>query len=88
MTIRLVIRGFVGGIKQFEEPIEVSEAGHEIEGLAETHALRLLALPGGERHMLELEFLDEPNPAERFFRIGTDPSAMILPMAVSSGTIH
>jgi hypothetical protein len=79
--IRLAIRGFIGGVKQFEERIDVSESADELEGVAERHSLRLLALPGGEKHMIELEFLDEPDPLQRFFRVGTDPSAMVTPIA-------
>lgn len=54
-----------------------------IEGLAEEHATRLLALPGGEKHMIEIEFLDEGNSLQRFFRIGTDPRMMVQPIEVN-----
>ena len=80
---RIAIRGFIGGVKQFEERIDVSESGEELEGLAEKHARRLLALPGGEKQMIEIEFLDEPDPLQRFLRIGTDPSGMRAPIAVN-----
>ena len=32
--------------------------------------------------MVELEFLDEPDQALRYFRFGTDPQRMVLPVAV------
>lgn len=47
--------------------------------LAAKHAKAMVA---HELHMIEIEFLDEPNPLERFFRFGTDPSGMVIPIAV------
>lgn len=80
---RIAIRGFIGGVKQFEEHVDASESGDELEGLAEKHALDLLARPGGDKHMIEIEFLDEPDPLQRFFRVGTDPAGMVQPIAVN-----
>ncbi len=79
-VIRVAIRGYIRGVKQFEA-VDALESGDDFERLAETHARRLLALPGGDKHMIEIEFLDEPR--DRFFRIGTDPAMMVHPIEVT-----
>lgn len=80
MTVRLAIRGYIGHMKVLEEFPVVDDSGDGMERLAKSQAERMLAMPGGERHMIEIEFLDEPNPLERFFRMGTDPAGMVLPI--------
>jgi hypothetical protein len=79
---RIAIRGFVSGRMTIEEFADVG--GDEIDSLlrnlAEKHAKRLAE---HSLHMIEIEFLDEPNVNERFFRFGTDPSAMVLPVAIN-----
>lgn len=75
---RIAIRGFIRGIRQFEERVDGDTA--DLETLAERHALRLLALPGGDKQMIEIEFLDEPDRLQRFFRFGTDSTGMIGPI--------
>lgn len=80
--MKIAIRGFIGGVQQFDERLDVSESGDELEALAEKHALALLAKPGGDKHMLEVEFLEEPDPLQRFFRFGTDPAGMVAPIGV------
>jgi hypothetical protein len=81
MTARLVIRGFAGKVKRFEDRIDVPvhELDQIIPELATKHAE---ALAAHELHMIEIEFLDEPNPEERFFRFGTDPRGMVAPIRV------
>ena len=78
--IRLAIRVFIGGVKQSEERITASpdELDKLIPGLAAKHAEMMTAHPG----MVEIEFLDEPDVNERFFRLGTDTSGMVRPMEV------
>jgi hypothetical protein len=80
--VRIIVRGFIRGAKQFEERHSVDDGTDQIERLAERHALALLALPGGENHMIEIEFPDEADPLQRFFRIGTSPDGMVNPIAV------
>lgn len=79
--IRLAIRGYAAGVVQFEYRLESDENGLKqlLPGLAEKHGL---ALAEHRLHMIEIEFLDEPNPNERFFRFGSDPSGMVMPIMV------
>ena len=81
---RLVIRGYAGKELKFEERVEVPVAKmHEVlPGLAEKHATALVA---HDLHMIEIEFLDEPDVNERFFRFGSDPGGMVQPFAVPLG---
>lgn len=84
MTLRLAIRGFVGRTRMFEDVVEIPDDSFDalIPQLAEKHAT---ALASHELHMIEIEFLDEPDPEQRFFRFGTDPSGMVAPIEVPLG---
>jgi hypothetical protein len=79
--IRLAIRGYAAGMLQFEDLLEAGEdkIRDVLPDLAEKHAEALLE---HRLHMIEIEFLDEPNPLERFFRFGSDPSGMVMPIMV------
>jgi len=79
--IRLAIRGYAAGVLQFEDRIETGAEKLDtvIPRLAEKHAADLLE---HRLHMIEIEFLDEPNPLERFFRFSSDPSMMRRPVMV------
>jgi hypothetical protein len=81
MTIRLAVRGFIAGVRQFEEFVQVPENRIDLEvpELASKHAA---ALVGALPFMIEIEFLDEPDFSSRFFRFGTDKSGMVLPLEV------
>lgn len=80
--IRVAIRGYVGGLVLFEDRVEMDEGELELllPKLAEKHGR---ALACHDLHMIEIEFLDELNPLERFFRFGTDPSGMVVPIEVN-----
>ena len=84
MIVRLAIRGYGSGALQFEERVDVDAAKLEslIPQLAAKH---VEALSAHRLHMIEIEFLDEPNLNQRFYRMGTDPSGMVVPVAVTSG---
>lgn len=78
---RLAIRGFAGGCLRFEDLLDANDDEIEklIPSLAEKH---VNSFRDRELHMIEIEFLDEPNVNERFFRFGTDPAGMVMPIAV------
>jgi len=84
MTVRLAIRGFVGKTMKFEDLVELDEEKLDsvLVQLGEKHAR---AMAAHELHMIEIEFLDEPDVSQRFFRFGSDPSAMKNPIAVETG---
>lgn len=76
---RIVVRGFMDGVKQFEE---LHELGHDDEEAISALAFDNVQRVGGpdSLHIIEIEFLDEPDINQRFFRIGTDPSLMVIPL--------
>ena len=73
MIIRVHFRGYGNGMLIFEEQLEIDSdtVADVIEEVVERH---VLALP--RKHMIEIEFPDDPNPAERIYRIGTDLALM------------
>jgi hypothetical protein len=79
VIIRLAIRGYAADKIQFEDRvvIESDDLDKLLPDLAAKHAA---ALAEHALHMIEIEFLDEPDPLQRFFRIGTDPSGMVMPI--------
>ncbi len=81
MTIKIAVRGYADQQRIFEDLIELDEDElHSlVPKLAEQHATSLAA---HELHMVEIEFLDDPNPKSRFFRFGTDPRDMVCPLGI------
>lgn len=79
MIIRLAIRGYAAGEVRWKESVLVDSNRLEsvVSDMANRHAA---AMAAHELHMIEFEFLDDPNPNQRFFRIGTDPSGMVIPI--------
>ena len=81
MILRVAIRGFAGRKVLFEDRVDVDsdDLDEFLPALATKHSL---AMVQHRLHMIEIEFLDEPDPLQRFFRIGTDPSGMVVPIGV------
>lgn len=78
--MKIAIRVIVGGICQSEEVLDMTFEALTplLPRLAEKHCSMMIDRTG----MVEIEFLDEPDGMRRFFRIGTDPSQMVAPVAV------
>ncbi len=78
-VLRIAVRVFVIGKLHSEEIIEATK--EELSGIMPRLAAKHAELSAAEPTMIELEFLDDPSN-DRFFRIGTDPNAMVMPMAI------
>jgi hypothetical protein len=76
MPIRLRFRIYLDGKEQIDEYLEVLDP--DLEKLAMRH-MDLIQKASAENFMVEIEFLDEPDPQQRFFRFGT------LPIKISLG---
>jgi hypothetical protein len=79
LRVQFTVYNKVGAVLSGPERflIEPDDAG-TLEQLAAEHLALLVENPG----FVEVEFLDELDPLQRFFRIGTDPSRMIAPIAI------
>jgi hypothetical protein len=80
--MRAAVRGYQGNRKIFEETIEEPTDQAKQDRFWQEIGERYALLLGQAPHMIEIEFLDEPNPLERFFRFGTDPRGMVEPIAL------
>jgi hypothetical protein len=84
--MRVKIRGYRNQVLRFAETVEIPD-DDDVTGLMQTTAARHAEQIGlGELHMIEIEFLDEPDVNQRFFRFGTDPSSMVLPIGIDLST--
>ena len=79
--MRLIFRVFVNGVNRFEEEVEGPKefVWDMLPRLAASHVAMLEEQPG----WIEVECPDEPDPNARYFRIGTDPSGMVLPIVLT-----
>ena len=79
--MRVIVRGFLKGDHVFSDHQEIDpEDDGLIRRVADQH-IRMTA--AGEVDMIEIEFLDEPDPNQRFFRIGTNPARMVAPVRIA-----
>jgi hypothetical protein len=78
VTTPIIARLWKEGELILEEQVSVPEENfnQSITALFEKH----LKLVGGALHMIEIEFLDEADPLQRFLRFGTDSSLMEQPV--------
>jgi hypothetical protein len=78
--MKLAVRGYKDSVQVFEDRIDIDLGDKsEMTRLVREH---IMAVADHENHMLEIEFLDEPDPLKRFYRFGTDPSLMVDPIRV------
>lgn len=80
-VIHLAVRAWSDGTLLFDEKVDVTD-DQNLELLVERHMKQLVDHP---KHMLEIEFLDEPDVNQRFFRFGTDPRGMVIPIGIRLG---
>jgi len=76
--MRVAVRGFAGKQQVFEELLDTDVV--DLDELAKQQIERMVAYPA---HMIEIEFLDEPDQNQRYFRFGSDPSGMVMPIAIA-----
>lgn len=84
MKLRVGIKIFIDSTMVGSEELEIEEAEitKTVEALAKKHAKAIVA----RKHMIEFEFLDEPDVEQRFLRVGTDPAGMVKPVAIDLTT--
>lgn len=70
--MKIIVRGWGDGRLLFEDPLE-TEGRKSPEDTARRQIETATAY---EKHMIEIEFVEEPDPMQRFFRFGNDKSMM------------
>lgn len=84
--IRLMFRGYLGRVCQWERPTSIAESDLDqvLPRLASEHGE---AMNHGELTMIEVEFLDELDPNERYFRLGVSPEGMVCPIGIEIDSV-
>jgi hypothetical protein len=80
-AFHMAFRGYRDGVKIWEEleTVPFNEVDQVMPRIAMKH---IVAFGDTAPEMLEVEFLDEPDPRERFLRFGSDPSGMVRPIRI------
>ena len=74
--MRIIVRGYGDGALIFQEQVD----GDLLDShKAEEHINLVTRF---EKHLIEIEYLDEPDPLQRFYRFGTDMSRMVAPTEI------
>lgn len=78
LPARVCVRVYIDGALRRVEYASLDLDESKIQVMAERH----VAMCGDRPYMIEIEFLDEPDQLQRFFRIGTDKQGMVVPIAM------
>jgi hypothetical protein len=76
-TMRVRRRCWIDGVLKIDE--NTTHTPDDVKQFAD----RVFRMSKGRPHMIELEFLDEPNPLARHYRFGTDTKMMAQPLPVT-----
>jgi hypothetical protein len=77
--MRIIVRGWGDGALIFQEAIEFDEPDDAMPKAMEHVAL----MTRFEKCLIEIEYLDEPDPLQRFFRMGNDAARMVMPVRIT-----
>lgn len=81
---RLTVRGWKNGVLEFAEAHtfhgEFNERGEDIQTMADRQIAQVATAP---LHLIEIEFMDEPDREKRFMRLGPDKERMVEPHPVN-----
>lgn len=78
--MNITIRVFVDGVLDSEEHL-AAVADEELGGVIDSRAAAHADICSRKAAMIEFEFHDAPEH-ERFFRIGSDPRDMVMPIRI------
>ena len=78
-VMNVAFRGFANNELQFEEFAEFEPVEGDEDQIAVAAMLHAKELWIHDLHMLEIEFLDEPDADRRFLRFGAQPAALVDP---------
>jgi hypothetical protein len=83
MLVRIRVRGWENKEKKFDEHIELESAAEINKRLPVIAQHHISMLADAKDWLVEIEFLDEPDPLQRFFRLGSHPTHMAVPIILN-----